>query len=172
MPSPQVAGSKGNNFMKRLLVGCTACLGISLLFPPPALAATATTTMAVSADVTAACTITATPMAFGAYSQTANVDTTSEVTVQCTGTSGALGFTVGDGNNFLVSRRMTVGASFLDYTVSVTVGAAAVASPTAVPITISPATGAGTATLFGRIIPQGNKIAGTYTDTVTLTLTY
>jgi spore coat protein U-like protein len=156
--------------MKRLLLSMT-CLGLGAM-TLPAFAQTATGNMAVTAEVTKVCTIAATDMAFPAYSQTANADTSSLVTVQCTGTSGALGFTVDDGANFLVSRRLTDATNYLNYTIAVTQGAAAIANATAVPVTVSAVDGSGTATLFGRIPAQGNKPAGNYTDTVVVTLTY
>lgn len=157
--------------MNRLLLSMT-CLGLAAV-SLPSVAETATGSMTVTAQVTKSCTIGAADMAFPSYSQTANVDTSAVVTVQCTGTSGALGFTVNNGANFLVSRRLTDATNFLNYTIAVTQGAAAIDDATAVPVTVSASTGGGTATLFGRIpTGQGNKPAGNYTDTVVVTLTY
>jgi len=156
--------------VKRLLLSMTFLgLGATAL---PAFAQTTTGEMAVTAMVTSSCTIVAADMAFPAYSQTEAAETSALVTVQCTGTSGALGFTVGDGMNFEASRRLVSGANFLDYTVSVTAGAAAIASGTAVPVTVDVGDGSGSATLFGSSPTQGNKPAGDYTDTILLTLTY
>lgn len=157
--------------MKGFLLSIT-CLGLSAL-ALPANAQTATGSMAVWAEVTKVCTITAAQMEFPTYSQSRNGDASSLVTVECTGTSGALGFTVDNGANFLGSRRLTDATNFINYTIAVTQGAAAVGPATAVPITVSSANGSGTATLFGRVpTGQGNKPAGIYTDTVIVTLTY
>jgi spore coat protein U-like protein len=158
--------------MKRLILPSMMCLGLSVA-TLPAIAATANGDMAVQSEVTAVCTIEATPMTFAGYSQTTPTDTTSTATVQCTGTSGTLNFTVGDGNNFTTSRQLTDGTNFLNYNISQTLGGATLVNTDQVATAVSAATGTGTVTLHGRIPSgQGNKPAGTYIDTVRLTLTY
>jgi spore coat protein U-like protein len=158
--------------MKRLLLGMT-CLGLAAA-ALPASAQTADTTMSVNTTVTKTCTISAADLAFAGYSQTANTDTTSTVTVQCTGTSGTLNFKVGDGGNLSGgSRRMTDGVNFINYQVATTAGGTDLVNIDDVATSVDAGTGAGTVTLHGRIPSgQGNKPAGTYSDTVTLTLTY
>ncbi len=66
-----------------------AVLGIVMLClaSAPAMAATATTTFAVTATVQATCSVTATPMAFGTYIPTAASTNTATVTVTCTNTT-------------------------------------------------------------------------------------
>ncbi|WP_439598360.1 spore coat protein U domain-containing protein [Falsiroseomonas sp.] len=130
--------------------------------------------MAVSAEVTKICTISATALTFSGYSQTVPTDTTATASGQCTGTSGTLTFTVGEGGNYSGgSRRITDGTNFLNYQVAISAGGADLAATDAVDIEISASTGAGSTTLYGRIpAAQGNKPAGTYTDSVVLTLTY
>lgn len=158
--------------MKRFLLSMT-CLGFSA-FTFPALAQTATGNMVVSTTVTSICAIVATNMVFAGYSQTVPTDSTAIATAQCTGTSGTLNFTVGNGGNFAAaSRQMINGVNFINYQVAQTVGGADLLNTTNVPIVVAPTTGAGSTTLFGRIpAAQGNKPAGIYLDTVVLTLTW
>ncbi|MBU8545384.1 MULTISPECIES: spore coat protein U domain-containing protein [Roseomonadaceae] len=158
--------------MKRLLLSMT-CLGFTAL-ALPAFAQTATGTMAVAADVTAVCTISATSLTFAGYSQTVDTDTTATATGQCTGTSGTLNFTVGEGANYADgSRQVTDGTNFLTYQVAESVGGADLVVADLVDIEISPELGAGSTTLYGRIpAGQGNRPAGAYVDSVVLTINW
>jgi spore coat protein U-like protein len=87
---------------------------------PSAQAATSTANLGVSASVAANCTISTTPVAFGAYdpvvaNATSDLNGSGSVSVACT--KGASGLSVGLGNglNFSASRRMTNGTDFLAY---------------------------------------------------------
>jgi spore coat protein U-like protein len=97
----------------------TICVGILSIFidPARAVAATATATLTVSANVVSSCTVTNGTLAFGDYAPaaTANVDQTGAFTVACTkGTGASVG--LGDGANFSSgARRMTNGSEFLTY---------------------------------------------------------
>jgi len=158
--------------MKRLMA---VTIGLGLAGAAwSAAAETATGQMAVQSEVTATCTISATDMVFAGYSQTANTDATSTVSVQCTGTSGTLTFTVDNGGSFETTRRLVYDTTnFLSYQIATTSGGTDLEDTDDVDVAVSPSTGAGTTTLHGRIPSgQGNKPAGLYTDSVTLTLTY
>jgi spore coat protein U-like protein len=158
--------------MKRLLLSMT-CLGFTAL-ALPAFAASDTGTMTVTANVTAVCTVSASSLTFAGYSQTVPTDTTAIATGQCTGTSGALNFTVGEGAHYLAgSRRVTDGTNFINYQVATSVGGTDLVLTDLVPITIDATSGTGTTTLNGRIpTGQGNKLVGAYTDSVVLTITW
>jgi spore coat protein U-like protein len=148
----------------------------SLALGPPAVAATTSTTFAVTATVQAACLISATPLAFGVYTGVV-ANATSAVTVTCTNTTP---FAVAlDPGTFagatVTTRRMTGPASaalayalFSDAAHTVNWGN-------------SPATGGVTGTgtgiaqplqVFGQV-PAGQFVApGAYTDTITATITF
>ena len=149
-------------------------------------AATQTSTIAVSVTVTASCTISATPLAFGAPGVFATaVDATSTVTIACTNSTP---YSVGlnDGlNSSGGTRRMkdtVAGTTFVDYglytdsnhsTAWTTTTSAG--SCTGGAGTCALGTGDGTGngiTVYGRIPVQSAPAPATYTDTVTATVTY
>jgi len=143
-------------------------------------AATATTTFQVTATVANACAVTATDMAFGAHNPTAGLatDSTSTVTVNCTlAVPYNVGLSVGAGAGATVaSRKMTSGTDLLNYTLYRDALRADVWGVTIGTDTVS-GTGTGLAvptTVFGRIFAgQGETApAGSYTDTVTATVTF
>ncbi len=140
-------------------------------------AATDTSNMPVQIIITNACNVSAvapTTMDFGTRGLlNANFDATSTITVTCT--TGA-GYTValnGGGGGNVNARRMINGANNVGYqlykesartTIWGDAGAATVAG-----------TGNGTAqtlTVYGRVASQTTPPAGTYADSVTVTVTY
>lgn len=140
-----------------------------------ALAATATSSMTVSADVVASCSITAGNLAFGNYTL-AQIDATSTLTLTCTnGTSASVGLSAGNGTGATVSNRLmsATGGATLAYglyqdaartTPFGNTGGAALTS-----------TGTGSAqsfTVFGRVPANQTSKVGSYTDTVIATITY
>jgi spore coat protein U-like protein len=148
-------------------------------------AATATSNLTVSASVTANCTISTAPVAFGAYDPvSANATTalngTGTVNVTCT--SGAsTTITLGQGSNANTGstdtapdRRMSDGAShFLAYALYQDSGRATVWGNTAG--TGEANTGSGTQnalTVYGAIAAGQNVPAGSYSDTVVATVTF
>lgn len=155
-----------------------------------AFAATATANLAVSASVSKNCSISTSPLAFGAYDPvTANLSAAlngqGSVSVACA--KGSTGLTVGmsNGGNFLVSRRMTGPAlDFLLYDLFQPTGAT---PATACPGTIAWGTTIGTDTLSLTAapskaarpylvcgsIPGGQDVAvDTYADTVVATINF
>jgi len=101
--------------MKKALVGALA-LAATALVAAPAFGASATSNVAVSATVINNCTITTTPVAFGNYDPLAAAPDNNSGTVVITCTRGAATtVTLGDGNNFNVTRRMIAGVNFLNY---------------------------------------------------------
>lgn len=169
--------------MLKLLVAATLPLACGSAF-----AATATANLAVSASVSKNCTISTTPLAFGAYDPvvanlTAALTGQGSVSVACS--KGSTGLTVGLGNglNFLVSRRMTgPAADFLLYDLFQPTG---VTPATACPGTVPWGTGAAVLTLTAApskaarpylvcgSIPGGQDVAvDAYADTVVATVTF
>lgn len=141
----------------------------------PADAATATSTMAVSATVLSFCSITAAPLAFGNYS-TAVTNATTALAVTCTvGTTYNIGLDLGLGTGATVSqRRMTFNTSALSYGLYSDAGHTVVWGNTVGTNTLA-GTGTGlvqSINVYGQI-PANQVVApGLYTDTVTATITY
>lgn len=147
-------------------------------------AQTATDNLAVSADVTASCTITTTALAFGNYDPvvahaSTPLDGTGTVTVACT-TGSPVTITLGQGANPDASstaiaplRRLINGVDFLNYSLFSDAGRTAVWGDD---LTVDvETTGTGIAedhTVYGRIAAGQNMPAGAYTDTVVATVTF
>lgn len=147
----------------------------------PANAATATSSLGVSATVTANCAASTTAVAFGNVDVTsgANTDATGGLSVTCTsGTawSASAGAGAGTGASLAV-RKMTSGANLLNYalyteTTRTTIWGDGVGGTTG----LITGTGSGSAqasTIYARV-PSGQTTlpAGSYSDTVTVTVTY
>ncbi len=159
------------------LVGilATACLLQSVERP---LAATATTTFSVSVTLAATCTInSASALNFGNQGILAtNVDQTSTVQVTCTNTTPYnIGLDAGAGAGASVAtRKLTSGGATVNYSLYSDSGRATVWGNTVGTDTVT-GTGNGTGqnyTVYGRIPTQTTPAPGTYTDTITVTVTY
>jgi spore coat protein U-like protein len=146
---------------------------------------TDTEDLEISATVSANCTITTTPVAFGAYDPvSANassvLDGAGKVTVTCTnGSSGTI--TLGEGINKTLGslpavpvRRMTDdGTNYLSYGLFTNFGRTLTWGDTALTGVVH--NGDGTATdidVFGQMAAGQNKPAGVYGDTVLATVTF
>ena len=142
----------------------------------PAVAATATSSFAVTATVVATCTTSATPLAFGNYTGVQS-DAASAVSVTCTNTTPwtitldpgvAAGATV-------TARKMTgPAAALLPYSLSTDAARSINWGNTVAPNVVS-GTGNGSAqsnTVYGRILAGVYVAPGAYTDTITATVTY
>src|SRR4051812_24970323 len=158
------------------LAACAAFFLIAAAEKP--YAATATSTMTVQMTITASCTVnSASTLNFGTQGVLAvNVDQTSTVQVTCTNTTPYnIGLDAGTGTGATVAtRKMTSGANTVNYTLysnstRTTLWGNTVGTDTAA------ATGNGSAqsyTVYGRVPPQAAPAPGTYTDTITVTVTY
>jgi spore coat protein U-like protein len=138
-------------------------------------ASTATTTFTVSASVISSCSISASNMAFGNYSL-AQLDATSTVTVTCT--SGAvvkIGLNAGTGSGATVSaRKMASGSNTLSYGLYSDSSRSVNWGNTPGTDTVN-TTGTGSAqafTVYGRVPANQTSPIGTYSDTVTATVTF
>lgn len=143
----------------------------------PAQAATDSTTMAVTATVLTACTVAATPLAFGNYDPTAgNTDATATVTVICTGgTPYNLQMSQGTNGVSVSNRRLLSGVSdYLSYALYRDASRTQNWGETNGTDTVSD-TGVisgNTHTVYGRIASGSSAVAGAYADTITVTVSY
>jgi spore coat protein U-like protein len=137
-------------------------------------ATTATNTFQVSANVVSSCLVSAPALAFGNYNST-QIDATTTLTVTCTNnTAYSVGLDKGLNGAAVNSRQMKSGSYTLNYSLF---------SDTARTVnwgnTVGTDTVAGTGNgsgqsiiVYGRL-PGGQPLTiGTYTDTITATVTY
>jgi spore coat protein U-like protein len=148
----------------------------------PSLAATATTSFAVTSTVVNSCIVAALPLAFPTYVPTTATATTGSTTLNVTCTSGAP-FTVSFSNGSGTGADATAGASgrmmtgpssaqlmynlYQDASYTQAWGSSGAylmaGSGTGLP---------GTMTVYGRIPASQTAAAGAYTDTINVTLTF
>ena len=141
-------------------------------------AATTTTTFQVQITITSSCVInSASTLNFGTQGVlTADVDGTSTLQVQCTaGTPYNIGLDAGTGSGATVSgRKMTSGDSTISYALYSNAGRTSNWGNTVGTDTVS-GTGNGStqsSTVYGRVAAQSTPAPGTYSDTITMTVTY
>lgn len=152
---------------------------ICSLFAAPALTQTATTQFNVQITINAECQInSASDLNFGASGVIdAAVSATSAIAVQCTnGTAYDIGLSAGQGAGATVASRLMTGPNSETVTYSLYTDAAHsdVWGNTIGTDTLA-GTGTGAAqtyTVFGQVPPQATPTPGTYTDIITVTLTY
>jgi spore coat protein U-like protein len=164
-------------YARRLMftVAVPAMGALALLAAEPVQAATASSTILVTATVLSFCTILTGPLAFGNYSS-AVLAATSTITVACTsGTTYNVGLDIGQGTGATVAaRKMSFLSNTLSYGLFSDAGHATVWGPTIATNTVTGvATGLPQAlTVYGQV-PAAQLVApGAYTDTVTATITY
>ncbi|MBP0598068.1 spore coat U domain-containing protein [Herbaspirillum sp. LeCh32-8] len=164
-------------FAKKNRFVCASIAAVVLASSAPAsFAATATSSLTISASVVASCTVLGSAIAFGNYTQTV-VNQTGSITVLCTnGTTYNVGLDAGTGTGSTTSSRKmsATGGGTLNYALyrdsarsnnwGSTIGTDTQAG-----------TGSGltqTLTVYGQIPASQTPLAGAYSDTVTVTLTY
>jgi spore coat protein U-like protein len=143
-----------------------------------ALAATATTSFQVQLTIEAQCLINSTStLSFGTQGVlSANVDQTSTVQIQCTNTTPyTIGLDAGTGTGATVAtRRLTGGGATINYSLYSDAARTSVWGTTIGSNTVA-STGTGASqsfTVYGRIPAQTTPAPATYTDTITVTVTY
>jgi spore coat protein U-like protein len=143
-----------------------------------AYAATTTSTFQVQITIAASCTIVSTStLNFGSQGVlTAAVNNTSTLNVQCTNTTPYnVGLDAGTGTGATVAaRKMTGGAATVTYTIYQDSGRTTVWGNTIGTNTVT-GTGNGasqTFTLYGQVPAQTTPAPASYSDTVTVTVTY
>ena len=140
--------------------------------------ATTTTTFTVQITITASCTISsASTLNFGSQGVlTTNVDQTSTIQVQCTNTTPYnIGLNAGTATGATVTtRKMTSGGATINYSLYSDSGRTTNWGNTVGTDTVS-STGTGASqsfTVYGRVPAQTTPAPTTYTDTITVTVTY
>lgn len=166
--------------MTRVLPLAALALGLGLgALSGPAWAGTATDNLGVSASVAANCTITTTPVAFGAYdpvttNKTANLDAQGTIVVSCTeGSTVTVG--LGPGGNFSGTRQMISGSDLLAYELYQESSRTTLWTTAITPVGItspSPGIADQTAIVYGRIPGAQDAKVGPYTDTVVATVNF
>jgi spore coat protein U-like protein len=162
--------------VKSAMVAAAALAFALVSVPNSAFATTATATFAVSTTVTNTCTISAAALSFGAYSGALDQAQTS-LTVKCTNNGDytvALngGATTG---GTVTTRLMANGSYTLGYSLytSNTYGTIWGDGTGSTQTVSGVGTGLNqTLTVYGQIPANENTTSGTYTDTVTATITY
>lgn len=157
----------------------TAALLLAAGLPAQAAAQTASSTLGVTATVSASCTVTTSPVAFGSVNTLGSaVDATGGLTVTCTnGTdwSAAAGAGTGPGAS-VVGRKMSAGSDILNYSLYVDSNRTSVwgdGSASSAPITDEGTGSAQSVTIYGRVqAGQSAARAGSYSDTVAVTVSY
>jgi spore coat protein U-like protein len=166
--------------MRKIL---TATLAAAALAAGVAQAATTTTTFAVTATVLSTCSATAATLAFPNYTPGggAQIGNTT-ISVKCTkNTPFTVGLNAGSttGDTF-AQRLMGSGANTLQYNLFTTAGLATIFGDGTGGTSTVPGTGLGVATaasvqVFGQVPDSATNqsaIAGSYSDTITVTVTY
>ncbi len=154
-----------------------------LVVSAPAFAATATAPLSISASVSANCTITTSPVAFGAYdplvaNAAAPKDATGAVNVACTRGASGLRIDLSLGANALGSvRRMLSGvANFMTYELYTDAARTTVwgsgAGTGGLAIADAPSLAVRAFTVFGRVPAAQDVAIGAYADTVTATINF
>jgi spore coat protein U-like protein len=157
-----------------------ACATLALSAASTAHAATKTETLAVTMTVTATCVVNAGTLNFG--SQTAlpsAVDQQGTFTVNCSNTTPyTIALDAGqNGSGSVTARRMRGGASgtdYVNYALFTNTGRTTNWGTTAGTDTVAK-TGTGasdTVTVYGRVPAQAINSPGSYSDNVTITVTY
>lgn len=170
----------GNHMVRRWTIVGTFLACAPVMLPGAASAATTNGTLNVSATVTANCTVSTNALAFGNVNVIggSNVDGSGAIVVTCTnGTTWTAGAGVGTGTGAsFASRRMSAGANQLTYNLFTDSSRSTVwGDGTGATDTLA-GTGTGgaqTVTVYGRVgSGQTSVRAGSYADTVAVTVTY
>ena len=151
-----------------------------VMLATPAAAATVGGTLNVNANVTANCTVSTSALAFGNVNTISgsNVDGTGGLTITCTsGTTWSAAADVGAGAGAsFTGRRMTSAGNQLGYNLFTSSGYSTVWGDGTASTGLLTGTGTGTAqsvTVYGRVgSGQTGVPAGSYVDTVAVTVTY
>jgi len=155
-----------------------ALLAGAALLPVAATAGTITGNLPVQIIITGDCTFVAGNMDFGTHTNTlSNIDVAGSVTVNCTNT---LPYTIslnqGGGSGATVAlRQATSGSNTLDYELYTDANRTTLWGDGSLGTIAQGGVGTGSAQpidVYGRVIAQSTPPSGTYTDSVTATITW
>ena len=158
-------------------LGAGAGLASVFSFGAPALAATTSANFTVSATVVAACVTSATNMGFGNYTASSGSpdNTTSTVSVTCSNNDAyTIALNAGNSGN-VAARTMLNGTHTLGYGVYTTSGYATIWGDGTNGSSTVGGTGNGAAqsyTAYGQVPTAEYSAAGSYSDTLTATVTF
>jgi spore coat protein U-like protein len=157
-----------------------ATAGLMIGVPSAALAGTAVGSIGVSATVSSSCSVTGNAVNFGAVAPLSgsNFDASGSIVVTCTnGTAWTASAAAGNGTGATVAaRKMTATPNVLSYNLYIDSGHATVWGDGTLSTSTISGTGTGTAqttTIYGRVpLGQTSVPAGSYSDSVSVTITY
>lgn len=160
---------------------CAIAVGLAALAVSAAVDATTTTgSFTVQAVINSACNVSATTLNFGTYNP-ANASAltgTSTISVYCTsGSAYTTSLNVGSGGGTFAARTLSSGGNTLDFNLYRDAAYSQIwGDGTASTYTVT-GTGSGlltanTITVYGQIPISQDKSAGTYTSTITVTVSY
>lgn len=161
------------------LIIASGIAAAAVLLADPSLSQTATAQFNVQMTITSSCQInSASNLDFGSSGVIAdNRDATSTIIVQCTNsTPYTIGLNQGAGTGATIANRILSGSAgaTITYSLYSNAGRTSVWGNTVGTNTVA-GTGTGAAqnyTVYGRVPPQTTPAAGTYTDTINVTLNY
>jgi spore coat protein U-like protein len=171
------AGSYSSSFSGSQLSFAYATLALfncnNIVLLPPQFASAS---FAVSASVVSNCLVNAQNINFGSQgSLSANVDATGQVSATCTPqTNYSVSLSNGNTGTAPTARQMSMGAAAVTYGLYLD-AARSQAWGSTIGTNTTAGTGTGSAqnyTVYGRVPSQATPAAGTYTDTIVVTLTY
>lgn len=166
----------------KLIAACAA--GAALALTSPAMASPETGTVAVSATLTAACSIGDGTLAFGSFNSiTANADGTLSDAADKDNDTGAISYVCSNGATATLGiagahddagqLNMSDGTHSLPYNIYTDSGRTAQVTPGVTNVALTEDGTERTIVLYGRVPgATANKPIGAYTDTLTLTVTY
>ena len=140
-------------------------------------AGTSTATLTVTATVAAECTVTGATLAFGSYStlSASNLDQSTTFSVACTtGTAATIGMDLGGHATGATRRLANAGSGLLTYELYSNAGRTTVWGTSGGGLVNYTATSnaAQSFTVYGRIPGSQNVETGSYSDSVTITVTF
>lgn len=176
------SSSNAAKSVKQVLVGL-GLMATAIATSVTANATTATNTFQVTATITSSCTVSGTALSFGSaidpLATGVPLDAASTLTVTCSNTtpyavSLNAGANAGGASNFS-ARTMKSGSNTLGYQLYLDSGRTTVWGDGTASSSTKSSTGTGSAqtlSVYGRVPSLANVVPGTYTDTVTVTVTY
>jgi spore coat protein U-like protein len=166
---------KGLHLRKLLTLAAIAVFaGVPLEAPVPASATTLTTNLLASATISAGCSaISASPLAFGTVAPLARPSATAIITTTCTALTTST-ITFGNGSNYSTTRNLkSTGSTLLAYGLFSDAGRTTVIPAGGIPLPASFTEPVNTP-IYGQLAAAvpASTVAGVYTDTVVVTLTF
>ena len=166
--------------MHRSSIALIGIAALSLLGDRTLDAQSASASLTVTASVSKNCTITTTPVSFGAYdpvvaNATNPLDGTGTIVVACTRGANAMVGMNGGTNGFGTNRRMSRGAGqFLEYQLYTNAGRTDVWGDDlgGLYLGVAPSRDPRTFNVYGRVPARQDATVGSYTDTVVATVNF